>query len=345
MPRTGPSRIGLCSAAKGRSLAPSSIGSRGFATHKPDHLRPNLQNPSSFRTLKGESDVLDGLVEDNAAWKIRTDSREGNAVEVKKKNEDDLIASMARLAMSPPLKGDLKVPEWRRKGPRSGENGSQSAGSRNGMLRRPDLSGRTLVSSAMRISQTFARSRDQPRMTEAGCLNYYSFNKDEFVPGVIIRGIIHEQDFMDTPKPVSFKDPTTTTNTGNKHVTHGSFGPVYSENRFLIVVNNRPKDHYLAIPVYSHKGNGLAKKQHRDEYVSVADHRFLANCQQQSAHAPLVTEFLKDGVEELMPMSTAYTSYPVSRKYGLPVAHQGRLNEESTKRLVAMYLKWGRPET
>ena len=340
MPRTGPSRIGLYNAAKGRSLAPSSIGSRGFATHKPDILRPKLQIISSSQTSKGESDVLDGLLEDDAVWKNNTDNRGGNAVEVKKKNEDDLIASMTRLVMSP-LKADLKVPEWRRK--RSGENGSKAAGSRRRLLRKSDLSGRTLVSSASRITQPFAPSWKQPRMTEAGCLKYHSFHKTEFVPGIIIRGIIHEQDFMDTPKPLPFKDPTNNTNPGNKHVTHGAYGPVYSENRFLIVVNNRPEDHYLAIPVYSHKGNGLAKKFHRDEYVSVADHRYLANCQQQSAHAPLITEYLKDGVEELMPMSTAYTSYPVSRKYGLPVAHQGKLNEESTKRLVAMYLKWGRP--
>ena len=343
MCRAGPSRIGLYNAGRGRSTASSSIGSRGFATHKPDILGPKLQNISALRNSKGECDLLNGLHEDDTAWKISIDSQ-GNALEVKQKNEDDVIASLAKLTRRPPPKADLKVPEWRRKGPRSEEHRSKAAGSRNGLLRKPDLSGRTLVFTARKISHTFAQSWNQPQMTEAGCLNYYSFHKREFVPGIIIRGIVHEQDLMDTPKPVPVEYPTTTTDRGNKHVTHGAFGPVYSENRFLIVVNVRPEEHYLAIPVYSHKGNGLSKKLHRDEYVSVADHRYLANCQQQSAHAPLVTESLKDGVEELMPMSTAYTSYPVSRKYALPVAHQGRLNKESTKRLVAMYLKWGRPE-
>ena len=362
MCRTGPSRIGLYNAGKGRSLASSSIGSRGFATHKPDILRPELRKNSASRSSKRDFDVLNGLVEGNAAWKIDNDSQR-NAPEAKKKNKDDLIASMTRLTIrpSPKAKDDLlasiarltkspspkavpKTPEWRRKGPKPEEHRYKAVGSRNGLLRIPDRSGRTLVSAASKISHTLERSWDQPRMTEAGCLSYYPFHKHEFVPGTIIRAVVHEQDFMDTPKPMPSKYPTTTTNPGNKHVTHGAFGPVYSENRFLIVVNNRPEDHYLAIPVYSHKGNGLAKKLHKDEYVSLADHRHLANCQQQSAHAPLVTEFLKDGVEELMPMSVAYTSYPVSFKFGLPVAHQGRLNEESTKRLVAMYLQWARPE-
>ena len=66
----------------------------------------------------------------------------------------------------------------------------------------------------------------------------------------------------------------------------------------------------------------------------MADYRHLAYCQQQSAHAPLVTEFLKDGVERLLPVSAAYASYPVSSKYGVPVVHQGRLDDKSTRRLV-----------
>ena len=69
----------------------------------------------------------------------------------------------------------------------------------------------------------------------------------------------------------------------------------------------------------------------------MADYRHLAYCQQQSAHAPLVTGFLKDGVKKLLPVSATYASYAVSRRYGLLVANQGRLNDECTRSLVERY--------
>lgn len=319
----------------------------------PSIMKPNPQSSATSRISSGKFEVLDGLLEDKGAWKTQNVSQ-NDASQVEKKSED-LTKSMASLEVSTTPKADSTVPEWRREGPRPDKYIPRPAGSRftpnpaasraqSGLMRKADLSGRTLIPTASRVSCTFTRSWDQPRMAEAGYSNFYPFHRHEFALGTIIRGVIHEQDIMNTPRPAPTNAPTAVTNAGKEHVTHGDFGPVYSENRFLIVVNNRPGDHYLAIPVYSHKGNGLAKKLHRDEYVSIADHRYLANCEQQSAHAPLVTEFLKDGVEELLPMSVAYASYPVSRKYGLPVAHQGRLDDESTKRLVAMYLKWGRPD-
>ena len=351
MGRTGPSRLGQNNA--GPRYAPSTTGNRGFASHMPSIIEPNSQSNSNPRISSGKFEVLDGLLEDKGAWKTQTTSRD-NAPQVEKKIEKDLTESMASLAIKPSLKADSKAPEWRREGSRPEKYIAKPAGSRfnpnpaassaqSGLMRKPDLSGRTLMPTASRVSCTFIRSWDQPRMAEAGYSNYYPFHRHEFALGTILRGVIHEQDIMNTPRPAPTSAPTAFTNAGKEHVTHGDFGPVYSENRILIVVNNRPGDHYLAIPVYSHKGNGLAKKLHRDEYVSIADHRYLANCEQQSAHPPLVTGFLKDGVEELLPMSVAYASYPVSRKYGLPVAHQGKL-DESTKRLVAMYLKWGKPE-
>ena len=39
-------------------------------------------------------------------------------------------------------------------------------------------------------------------------------------------------------------------------------------------------------------------------------------------------------------MSAAYASYAIPRKYGLPVAYQGKLDKESTRRLVGMYHEW-----
>lgn len=343
MGRNGPSRVGLRNAGRGPLLATSTIATRGSASHISSVLKTKPHSNCTSRILTGKFVVLEGLLNDKEAWKTKNDSQR-NEQELQRKSEDEPTKRVKSTVLSDASKADSSVPEWRRKCPKP-EKHLNIAGSRaqNGLLRTPDLCGRTLGSTASRINCTFTRSCDQPRMADTEPVDYRSFRKQEFTLGTIIRATIHEQDFMDTPKSKLFATSAGITNVGKEHVTHGAFGAVYSENRFLIVVNNRPEDHYLAIPVYSHKGNGLAKKIHRDEYVSVADHRYLANCQQQSAHTPLVTEFLKDGVEELFPKSVAYASYPVSRKYGLPVAHQGKLDDESTKRLVSMYIKWGKP--
>ena len=339
MGRSGPSQVGLRTAGRGPLFAPSTIANRGVS----GILKTKPQSNYATHVSSGKFDVLDGLLEDKAAWRNQIDSR-GSVQEGERKIGTDSTNCVASIALNTASKDDSSIPEWRRKCPRP-EKCPNAAGSRapNQLLRTTDLFGRTLDSAANRISCTFTRSWDQPQMADTGPLDYYPFYKQDFALGTIIRAVVHEEEFKNRTKPTPFTHSTGITNTGREHVTHGDFGPIYSENRFLIVVNDRPRNHYLAIPVYSHQGNGLARITHREEYVSVADHRHLKNCQQQSAHAPLVTEFLKDDVEELLPTSVAYASYPVSRKYGLPVQHQGRLDEESTKRLVAMYQKWASP--
>ena len=343
MGRTGPSRVGLRSAGRAPLHAPSTVlGSATFSSV----LKTKPKNSTTAHVSSGKFEVLDGLLEDKGVWKTQICSQQSSQ-ELERMKEDKSTKFEPSIALSPASKADSSVPEWRRKCPRSGQH-LDAAGSKSKkqLLKAPDLFGCTLGSTASRISCTFPRSWDKPRMADAGPLDYRNFNKKEFALGTIIRAVVHEEDFTNTPKPAPPSTTIAITNAaGKEHITHGDFGAVYSENRYLIVVNNRPENHYLAVPVYSHKGNGLASKKfrNRDEYVSVADHRHLDNCQQQSTHPPLVTGFLKDGVEELLPVSVAYTSYPVSRKYGLPVAHQGRLNEESTRRLVSMYLRWGMP--
>ena len=50
------------------------------------------------------------------------------------------------------------------------------------------------------------------------------------------------------------------------------FGPVYSENRLMVVVVLGP-DTYTTLPFYTNSGNGTALKHGKDDYVSVQDHR------------------------------------------------------------------------
>lgn len=325
--------------------------------------------------------VVNETVDDEEPWETQAADSKTTA-QATKENQEDLVTAMKELKVRPSSKPESTVPEWRRvqekpvfrkpSPSRVGSNfprgdtqtfNSKPAASRVGTMmiqharNQPGQNDRPFRGAPTEMSCTYHQFHGQPRMKEARPDDYRPFYKHEFVVGTILRGIIHEQDIMGTPDPAMSQAPTkftsainrdqasrAPTNSGNRHIKHGDWGPIYSENRFLIVVHNRPGDHYYAVPVYSHKGNGLTKKPHKNEYVSVADGRYPDHVVQQSAHQPITAE-LKDGVDELLPMSAAYASYAVPRKYGLPVAHQGRLNEESTKRLVSMYHEWtGRNE-
>ncbi|CAD6590812.1 MAG: hypothetical protein ASARMPRED_005067 [Alectoria sarmentosa] len=331
-------------------------------------------NPSIGTTSK--SGVVDELLGEDESWATQAVDPK-NTAPARKDTQKELTAAMAGLTVQLGPKTESTVPEWRRDKEKPvfpkpspsragsifprGENQHffpNPAASRSGtvLLQNADhqavQNDRPFRGAATVMSCTYQRRSDQPRMNEARHDEYIPFFKHEFVIGTILRGIIHEQDIMGTPDPAiseaptNFtsadnwsRAPTAVTNAGNKHIGHGEWGPVYSENRFLIVVHNRAGDHYYAVPVYSHKGNGLAKKLHKNEFVSIADGRYPNNVEQQSAHRP-ITAVLKNGVDELLPMSAAYASYAVPRKYGLPVAHQGTLDDESTKRLVSMYHQW-----
>ncbi|CAF9937323.1 hypothetical protein IMSHALPRED_011102 [Imshaugia aleurites] len=339
---------------------------------------PTFPNkPSGLANGKsGKPGFVNKLREDDESWATQAAGLKGTA-QAEKDTQEGLTAAMAGLTVQPGPKVESTAPEWMRakekpvfSRPSPNRAGSNfPKGEKQGFIRYTAISNvRTMCmgnddskigqndcpfrGAATIMSCTYQRTPNQPRMNDARPNEYRPFFKHEFVVGTILRGIIHEQDIMGTPDPAMSQAPTNftgancrrqvstaPTNAGNRHIGHGDWGPIYSENRFLIVVHNRPGDHYYAVPVYSHKGNGLAKKLHKNEYVSVADGRYPEKVHQQSAHRP-ITALLKKGVDELLPMSAAYTSYAVPRRYGLPVAHQGRLDEESTKRLVSMYHKW-----
>ena len=94
-------------------------------------------------------------------------------------------------------------------------------------------------------------------------------------------------------------------------------------------------DHYLAIPLYTHGGNGLARKENKWEYASIEDYREPRSLQE--GGFLLHTEFLKPDCKHLLPKSVAHIAYPVSRKYTLPVAPQGHLRQDSVVDLVKAF--------
>ena len=76
--------------------------------------------------------------------------------------------------------------------------------------------------------------------------------------------------------------------------------------------------------------------------MSVRDHRRPAGpFTALSIHKTLSTETLNAVVEPFDPKSAAHLTYPVSRKYDLPIIQEGHLTKSSTTRLIQLYLQYG----
>jgi hypothetical protein len=149
-----------------------------------------------------------------------------------------------------------------------------------------------------------------------------------YSPGMIVRALIHEPGLRGV-------SGVSTATIVDRYTTDSKFGAICSKYRKMIVINTY-EDHYLAIPLYTHNGRGLDRKSKPDEFVSVRDHRQTEPFHALSAHRPLVTERLTPGIDLYDPKSTAHITFPVSRRYELPVVHEGYLHETSTKMLLQL---------
>ena len=195
------------------------------------------------------------------------------------------------------------------------------------------------------------RNYPLPRMNDISASICCRFPKEEFNVGTIIKAPIHEEDFNWTARPPSIEESeaaeergryshsgmSTQWNTQKKqrHLTFSNWNdPIYTEVRFMIVVALF-YDHYLAIPLYTHQGNGLARKHNKWEYASIEDYRGPKSFNE--GEFLLHTEYLKPDCKHLLPQSVAHVAYPVSRKYALPVAPQGYLTKDSKAYLANVF--------
>lgn len=169
-----------------------------------------------------------------------------------------------------------------------------------------------------------------PLLTEVERNKGVRLTKEMFKPGMIIRCAHHEQDFVAGGAPGA-SDATL----ADKYRTDSKFGTIFTKYRKMIVVALY-HDHYVAVPLYTHNGRGLEKKPKPDEFVSVQDHRVPGAFKALSVHQPVVTEQINDGVNKFHPKSTAHFTYPVSRKYGLPVIVEGQVRRVSLASLATL---------
>lgn len=152
--------------------------------------------------------------------------------------------------------------------------------------------------------------------------------KQSFRPGTIIRAVLHEPDFgVAGASDVTLAD---------RFRTNSIHGPIYTKTRKMIVLATF-QDNYIAVPLYTHNGRGLDGKANPDEFISIQDHRAAGSFTPLSIHRPLVTEHLNTGTELFDVKTTVHITYPVSRKYTLPVVQEGRLKDESVQTLATLF--------
>jgi len=148
--------------------------------------------------------------------------------------------------------------------------------------------------------------------------------KEVYKTGMIIRAALHEP-FL-----------SGATDVADKSRTESKFGAICTKYRKMIVVALY-QDHYVALPLYTHNGNGLQGKAKPDEFVSIKDHRSREPFTKLSTHKALVTENINTDIHPFSPKCTAHLTYPVSRKYDLPVTPEGNLDKPSIKSLIQLY--------
>ncbi|KAL8956084.1 MAG: hypothetical protein Q9193_006288 [Seirophora villosa] len=156
-----------------------------------------------------------------------------------------------------------------------------------------------------------------------------SYRKSDFRPGLIIRGYLHEQDYIATSTGVNLT-------IADYNRTESRFGTICSKVRKMIVLAMY-EDHYLAVPLFTHNGNGLQYKTRPREFVSIRDHRAKEHPPAQNDHPPLETEFIHKGIERFDPLSAAHVTYVLPRRYELSVVMEGRLKVGSLNTLIDLF--------
>ncbi|KAL8736734.1 MAG: hypothetical protein Q9166_000100 [cf. Caloplaca sp. 2 TL-2023] len=160
-------------------------------------------------------------------------------------------------------------------------------------------------------------------------LKTHTLAKGDFKPGMIIRALIHEQDY----EASSSRSNITVT---DKYRSNTKYGPIYTKCRKMIVLALF-EDHYTAIPVFTHNGNGLNRKNKPEEFISIKDHRAKHEAPPLSLNGQLVTDQMFTGTQLFDVKSTAHVTHALSRKYDLPCVKEGCLAKKSSNHLIKLF--------
>ncbi|KAM0803609.1 hypothetical protein BDR22DRAFT_41079 [Usnea florida] len=154
--------------------------------------------------------------------------------------------------------------------------------------------------------------------------------KEDLAVGMIIRAPFHEEDVSEGGRSKE----------NCRYISSWEFGHIHTKVRPFIVVallNN----HYLAVPLYTHNGTGIGKKD-PNEYIYVHDKVRAepgVSCPQhpnKKGWEALSAVIDRDdtNVPAYEPTSCAHFASLVPHRYGLPVSLEGKLEWSSMIRLL-----------
>ncbi|KAI9775002.1 MAG: hypothetical protein M1835_005976 [Candelina submexicana] len=125
-------------------------------------------------------------------------------------------------------------------------------------------------------------------------------NKHSFRSGMISRAVIHD--------PLAGRKAAK----GRKGRTESNYGPICTKYTKLIVIGIYD-DHVVALPIYTHNGEGLNHKLNPDGYVSVRDPRTGVSAEdfrKESKHKPIVAGNLNPDTELYHPKAVVHFTHP-----------------------------------
>lgn len=155
--------------------------------------------------------------------------------------------------------------------------------------------------------------------------------KNQWHPGLVIRTVMCER-----------------CNAGGTHPEHEyklcGDDWAFAKPRPLIVIAKH-HFHAIALPVYTHGGNGLKANLDRNEYVQVLSDGIRGRFADDTVRAdsslppPLLTRYMKPGVQAFRNRDLSYVhiAHPVCIGYDIPVAAIGDLEHRSLRQLQRLY--------
>lgn len=152
----------------------------------------------------------------------------------------------------------------------------------------------------------------------------------ELVPGTIIRGQFYGE---------YTHAPYVTPDKQCEHRIETRWGTAYGEERHMVVISQF-FEHYVALPVFTHRGSGTRKKKNPLEYVTLHDHRHKKEVNPQSEHQPLFTGVMDSGIYLFRRLSVVHITQPTCKNYLHPVVREGVLTAESTAVLTELYMRY-----
>ena len=173
------------------------------------------------------------------------------------------------------------------------------------------------------------------------------YHKDAYFIGQIVRAPVHDADFRGGEgaglrgiTPGSNVAGAVNVSRVNSNISLTNYEYICTKLRYLIIVSKH-KYHYMAVPIYTHQGDGVAGKavDYQTEFVSVRDGRYNASAfKKQTIHKPIATIYRRDQRGFLSRLSTAHLTRPVSRGYDLPVLYSGHcLTEKDSEAFLKLY--------